>query len=189
MAAPNSTNVSTMKPLATGGVLVAPYGTTLPSKATPTGAVTLDQAFTAIGYMDQDSNVTNHEETSANDLYAWGGDLVLNVASTRKETYAFRAIEQNVQAWKLRYGSANVSGTDANALIKHNGGAYDEYHSIAIAEKLTDGRIHLTVIPKAKLEEAGDIAHSDSAAYGYEMTFTAIVDGDGDSSYELYYTA
>lgn len=190
MAAPDSTKVSAMKPLATGGVLVAPYkedGSNLPSE-TPSGPVTLDSSFEALGYMAQDSNVSNSEEASSTDANAWGGALVLTVSSTRKETYAFKPIEQTLAAWKLRYGSSNVSGTDENAVIVHDGASFDEYHSIVIAEKLGDGRVHLTVVPKAKLESADAIEHSDSNPYGYGMTFVALTYSGNKTSYEIYYT-
>ena len=188
MANPDASKVSAMKPLSTGGVLVAPYGSTLPAETAPSGSVSIDSAFVALGYIDQDSNVSSSEERGSEDSYAWGGALVMNVATTRKETYAFKPIEQNVAVWKLRYGSSNVSGTDANASIIHDGASFDEYHSIIIAEKLGDGRVHLTIIPKAKLESADAIDHSDSAAYGYGMTFTALAYSGEKTSYELYYT-
>ena len=188
MAAPNSSNVSAMKPLSTGGVLVAPYGTTLPAEETPSGSVTIDSGFTALGYMDQDANVSVSEEVSSNDQNAWGGDLVLTVTSTRTESFSFKAIEQNVTAWKLRYGKDNVSGTDANAYIKHDGASFEEYVSVIIAEKLGDGRVHITVFPKGVLSSADAIDHSDSSGYGYGMTFKALAYSGSKTSYELYYT-
>ena len=188
MAAPNSSNVSAMKPLSTGGVLVAPYGTTLPTEATPSGNVNIDSSFVALGYMDQDSNVSVSEEVSSNDQNAWGGDLVLTVSSTRTETFSFKAIEQTMAAWKLRYGSNNVSGADANAYISHDGASFDEHWSVIVAEKLGDGRVHLQVFPKAVLSTVGAIEHSDSAGYGYGMTFKALAYSGSKTSYELYYT-
>lgn len=188
MTSPDSTKVSSMKPLSTGGVLVAPHGTTLPPETAPTGSITLDSAFVALGYMEQGANVNNAENRESSDVSAWGGVLVTNITTSRKETYAFKPIEQNVAVWKLRYGSDNVSGDDANASIVHDGSAYDEFHSIIIAEKLGDGRVHLTVIPKAKLDSAEDISHSDSNPYGYGMTFAAIAYDGNKTSYELYYT-
>ena len=190
MANPDSSKVSAMKPLATGGVLVAPYlddGSNLPPK-TPSGPVELDSSFVGLGYLAQDSNVSSSEEASSSDANAWGGALVLTVASTRKETFAFKPIEQNIEVWKLRYGSDNVEGDDENAVITHNGASFAELHSVVVAEKLGDGRVHLTVYPKAKLENTDSIEHSDSAPYGYGMTFVALAyDGD-DTSYEIYYT-
>lgn len=188
MAAPNASNVSAMKPLATGGVLVAPYGTDLPPETAPSGSVSINEAFVALGYMDQDDNVTNAEDVSSEDKYAWGGDHVLNVVNTRKETYSFKAIEQAVDAWKLRYGANNVIGTTANGVVIHDGASYDEYVSIIVAEKMGDGRIHLGVIPKAKLESASDVEHSDSDALGYPMTFTALAYSGSKTSYDIYYT-
>lgn len=189
MAAPDASKVSAMKPLTTGGVLVAPFGTTLPSENTPSGSVTIPSAFVALGYMSKDDNVTHSEEMDSEDIHAWGGALVLSVSSERKETYAFTPIEQNITVWKLRYGTSNVSGTDANASIVHDGASFEEYHSIIIAERLSDGRIHLIVIPKAKLESADDNEHADDDAYGYGMTFTALAYSGEKTSYELYYTA
>lgn len=189
MAAPNETRVSSMKPLETGGVLVAPFGSTLPPETVPSGgSVAIDPAFIALGYMDQDTNVTNAEEVNSSEGYAWGGDIVINVTTTRKETYQFKAIEQGMESWKLRYGDSNATGTDANALIVHDGASFEGYHSVIVAEKLKDGRIHLTVIPKAKLESAGDVEHSDTDAYGYDMTFTAMPYSGSKTSFELYYT-
>lgn len=189
MAAPNSSNVSAMKPLSTGGVLVAPFGTDLPPEEVPSGSVTIDEAFVALGYMEQDAGVTNAEEANIEEQNAWGGDLVMTVSATRKETYAFKAIEQNLEAWKLRYGSSNVKGTTtANAVVVHDGSAYDELVSIIIAEKLMDGRVHLSAIPKAKLESADDVEHSDSSALGYGMTFTALSYEGKKTSYDIYYT-
>lgn len=189
MAAPDASKVSAMKPLTTGGVLVAPFGTTLPPETIPSGTVSIDNDFVALGYMSQDDNVTNSEEVDSEDIQAWGGALVLSVSSSRKETYSFTPIEQNIEVWKTRYGTENVSGTDANALIVHDGESFEEFHSIIIAEKLGDGRVHLTVIPKGKLESVDDNEHADDNAYGYGMTFTALAYDGTKTSYELYYTA
>ena len=188
MANPDATKVSAMKPLATGGVLVAPYGTSLPSESTPSGSVSINDAFIALGYLDQDENVTNGEETDSTDIEAWGGTTVLSVTTSRKETYSFKPIEQNINVWKLRYGASNVTGTDANGVIVHDGASFNEYVSIIIAEKLNDGRIHLTVIPKAKLDSADDVEHADDAAYGYGMSFIALAYSGDKTSYEIYYT-
>ncbi len=188
MANPDSSKVSAMKPLATGGVLVAPYGTALPPETTPTGTVSINSAFQALGYMAQDTGVSNAEEVSSTDVVAWGGAIVLNVSTSRKETYVFKAIEQNVAAWKLRYGTNNVSGTDANAVVIHDGASFSEYHSIIVAEQLGDGRVHLSVIPKAKLESADSVEHKDSDPLGYGMPFTALAYSGDKTSYDVYYT-
>lgn len=191
---PDSTKVSAMKPLATGGVLVAPYVagdmSYLPSDSVaPQGNVELDSSFVPLGFMDRDANVSNSEETSSEDLNAWGGALVMTTPGTRKETYSFTAIEQNARVWKLRYGDSSVVGDDANAVVKHDGSSFDGYHSIITAEKLGDGRIHLSVIPKAQLSEADTINHPDNTALMYPMTFTALdYDGAGTTSYDVYYT-
>jgi hypothetical protein len=188
MGAPNKANVSEMKPLATGGVLIAPIGTTLPPETAPSGSVSIDPAFEAIGYLDQDENVTNGEERDSEDIEAWGGAIVLTVTTSRKETFSFKPIEQTVANWKLRFGQNNVTGNDANAVIVHDGAAYNEAVSMIVAEKLRDGRVHLTVIPKAQLDSGEDLEHSDSDAFGYGMSFVALAyDGD-KTSYELYYT-
>lgn len=188
MANPDATKVSAMKPLATGGVLVAPFGTALPPETAPSGSVTINEAFIALGYLDQDDNVSNGEEIDSENIEAWGGATVLTVTTSRKETYSFKPIEQNIAVWKLRYGANNVIGTDANGVIIHDGASFDEFVSIIIAEKLNDGRVHLTVIPKAKLDSADDVEHADDAAYGYGMSFVALAYSGDKTSYEIYYT-
>jgi len=189
MANPDSSKVSAMKPLATGGVLVAPYGTDLPSdKQAPDGNVTIDPAFVALGYMSQDSNVSNAEENSTKDFAAWGGAIVVTQTTSRKETYSFKPIEQNVAVWRLRYGTENVIGDDENAVVVHDGASFNEMHSIIIAEKLRDGRVHLSVIPKAQLGSTDEVPHSDSDPLGYGMKFTAIAYEGEKTSYDVYYT-
>lgn len=185
----DKSKVTTGKPLATGGVLVAPRGTALPAKGTaPTGDVVLDKAFIAIGYVDSDDGYKQSEDNSTTDITAWGGDTVLTVVTTHKETHSFTPIEQNINVWRLRYGTANVTGADGAAVVRHNRSAFDEHWSVIVAEQLADGRVCLHVVPDAKLDEVDDEEHSDDAASRYPMTFVGLPDEDGDTSYDVYYT-
>ena len=66
-----STNVSTGKPKISGGVWVAPSGTSLPTDAT-----TELSGFTCLGYVSEDG-VENSNDMDVAEIKAWGGSIVL----------------------------------------------------------------------------------------------------------------
>jgi len=49
---------------------------------------------------------------------------------------------------------------------------------------LKGGILKRVVLPSAKVSEIGDITYGDSDAIGYETTWTAIPDTDGNTHYE-----
>ena len=176
----NSSNVSAGKPLITGAVFVAPVGTSLPTSTT----ATLTAAFKELGYVS-DAGVTNSNSPSNTDIKAWGGDTVLSVQTEKPDTFKMMFIEAtNDEVLKLVYGSNNVSGTLSTGLtIKANSEEQDEV-SIVIDMVLKDNCAKRIVLPKAKVTAVGDITYSDSAAIGYDTTFSCHPDNSGNTHYE-----
>lgn len=102
-------NVSFGKPKATGAVYVAPAGTSVPTDATTSLAIT----YKSLGYVSEDGLV-NEIETDTEEIKAWGGDTVLSDQTSFKETFTVNLLETNEEALKLYYGAGNVtvSGLD-----------------------------------------------------------------------------
>lgn len=178
MAKNNAKNVSVGKPQVGGAVFFAPAGTVLPTDAvTPLAA-----AFENAGYVSEDG-VTNEIETDAEEIKAWGGDVVLNPQTSRSEKYTMTLIEGNETTYGVVFGAGNVStGEDGSISIKHNGNEREE--RVMVVETLHGERVKRQVVPRAKVTEVGEIAYKDDEAVGYETTVSALLDGDGNTAYE-----
>lgn len=109
----NINNVIVGKPAVTGGVSIAPLGTTLPSDARSALAV----GFTATGYIT-DAGLVKSEKRNTGTIAAWGGDIV---AATRKGTDITFKLDLaeflNGVVQGLMYGDANVATTAATASL------------------------------------------------------------------------
>lgn len=176
----NQANVSVGKPSASGGVWVAPYGTALPTDAT----TALAEDFKALGYISEDGLV-NTVETDTEDIKAWGGDTVLKPQTSWTETYVFKPIETNEDVLKLVYGSANVTVTELSGDIKVLHNSKSRGKNVIVFEILLSGdKVKRIVCPNAEVTEVGEISYVDGEAVGYEITVTALPDGEGNASYE-----
>lgn len=178
-----ATNVSVGKPQVGGAVFFAPAGTVLPTDAT----TPLASAFVSAGYISEDG-VTNAIETESKEIKAWGGDVVLNPQTSRSEKYGMTFIEGNKVTYGVVFGEGNVTvaeGTGA-ITIKHNGLEREE--RVMVVETLHGELVKRQVIPRAKLLEVGEIVYKDDDAVGYEATFSALIDNDGNTAYEYIAT-
>lgn len=173
-------NVSAGKPKTAGGAIFrAPAGTAVPTDA----STKLDQAFVSLGLISEDG-VTNATETSSEKIKAWGGVTAAVFQTEFDETYSWKMIEVDVPALKLAYGDANVTEDESGAIhVKHNGKEREE--SVFVIETLlSGGRVSRVVIPRGQLEELGEVARVDNEPIGYEVTISALVDENNDTSHE-----
>lgn len=178
MASNNASNVSVGKPKASGAIFVAPKGTEVPKGA----VAALAEAYKNIGYAS-DSGVVNSVSTENESISAWGGDEVLNLRTSRSETYKFKAIETNDVTLKLVYGSENVTVADEGIAVIHNG--IDLPEQVIVFEIAMSGsRVKRVVVPNAKVTNVGDVSYVDNDAIGYEVTVSALPDGQGNTAYE-----
>lgn len=179
-----ASNVVAGKPLATGGVLIAPTGTALPTDVT----TALNAAFKAAGYVGEDG-LTETIERSSESIRAWGGDTVKRVQTEFEVTYSLTFIESlNSEVLKTVFGDANVVTTAATAstgtlqAVKINSAELPEKEFVF---EIRDGAAKVrVVIPRGKVTEVGETTYSDGEVIGYEVTITALPDASGNQAYK-----
>ena len=182
MATPTASNVIVGKPLATGGVLVAPPGTALPTDA----STALAAGFVATGYIGEDG-VTQTIGTDTTPVVAWGGDTVRTIQTSHDLTYSFTFLENNALVLKAVYGDDNVTTTAAtlstgtlNAILVNS----TELPNKEYALEVKDGdALVRVVIPDGQITEVGDVVYSHSEAIAYEVTIKCYPDASGNKAY------
>lgn len=177
-------NVVSGKPLATGGALIGPLGTALPTDTT----VALNAAFKGAGYIGEDG-VTETVGRSTDKIRAWGGDTVKVVQSEFSVTYQFSFIEAlNADALKAAYGDTNVTTTAATVstgtlqAVKLN--SLTLPHKSYVFE-IRDGNAKIRiVVPDGQITEIGDVTYNDSDVVAYQVTVEAFPDASGNNAYK-----
>lgn len=180
MANPNSSNVSVGKPSAAGGIHAGdPDEVTAPTdcrSALPSG-------LEGLGYVSEDG-LSNAIETDTQDITAWGGDTVLTVRTSRKETFTFKFIETNEAVLKEVYGPENVTvETNGDIAVLHNSKELPQ-RLYVFEILLTGNRVKRIVVPRANVQEIGEVLYADGEAIGYEVTLGAMPDDEGNTAYE-----
>lgn len=184
MAAPAVKNVLAGKPLASGGVLSGPAGSTLPTDA----STAVDAAIVALGYASEDG-LTEATERSTEKIKAWGGDIVKIVQSEFSVTYAFTLMHStDADALKVVYGDDAVTTTAATAstgtlqTVAVNG---DELPKRVFVFDMKDGdaRIRI-VVPNGQVTEVGEVTYNDEGVVQYALTIEAFEDASGNNAYK-----
>lgn len=173
-------NVSAGKPATGGAIYRAPLGTTLPTDAT----TSLGGSFVGLGYCSDDG-LTNANSPESEDIKAWGGDPVLNILSSKPDTFTVKLIEVlNTDVLKAVYGDDNVTGTlETGITVKANSDEPEE--AVWVVDMvMRGGAVKRIVLPDAKISEIGDIVYKDDEAAGYELTLKAMPDTAGQTHYE-----
>lgn len=176
----NTSYVSAGKPKVAGAIWRAPSGTTLPTTADEA----LDNDFVDLGYVSDDG-VGNDQSFTADEVRAWGGDVVMTPESEQNDNFTMNLIESlNVNVLKTVYGDDNVTGTLSTGItVKKN--AKDRTSACYVIDMiLRDGAIKRIVLPDAKISALDTITYNDSDPIGYAITLTAMRDSAGQTHYE-----
>jgi hypothetical protein len=176
-------SVSNVVAGSTGGVLIAPLGTALPTAA----STPLNASFKAAGYIGDDG-VQETIGRSTDPVNAWGGDLVKVLQSSFEVSYQFTFIESlNSDVLKAVFGDSNVTSTPASSTsgtlqaIAVNSATLP--HKEFVFE-IRDGAAKIRVVlPNGQVTEVGDVTYSDSGVVGYQVTVTAFADASGNQAY------
>lgn len=179
-----ASNIVSGKALSTGGVLIAPLGTALPT----TASVAPNVAFVSGGYIGEDG-VTESGERSTEKIKAWGGDIVKIVQTEHSLTYAFTFIETlSSDVLKTLYGTANVTTTAATVstgtlqAVKVTG---DMPARKAYIFEVKDGLAKIRiVVPDGQIVEVGEITYSDEEVVGYPVTIECFPDATNVKAYK-----
>lgn len=179
--------VAAGKPKVGGALYWATAGTTAPTDA----STELDAAFKCLGYVNEDG-FQNSTERETEDVYAWGGEKVLELENRTNDSFTYVLIEcTNEDVLKHVYGSTNVTVTagDATATppvpkkIAIDVAAREELEEgVFVAEILLRKGIKRIVVPRGVVKEVGEVDYTDTDAVGYETTLDALPVTDGDKS-------
>ena len=177
-----ATNVTAGKPNNNGAAFSAPVGSTL-----PTDAITaLDAAFTDLGFLSEDG-LTRSRSLSSTTIKEWGGLPVLITDDEDITTFKFKLIEYlNTDVQKVINGDDNVTGTLATGLAIQPGDMQER--AFVFWQRMRGGVSHRIVVPRGKITEVGDVVFKSNEAVAYDVTVTAMNDGNKKPYYEYAQT-
>lgn len=169
-------NVTASKPKISGGIYVAPIGTTLPTSADGT----LATAFVCLGYIG-DEGVTNNNTMTSTTVKAWGGDTVLTTQSDIEDTFEFSLLEGlNVNVLKTVFGDDNVSGSLAEGLKVVCNAQELEDKEWVVDMVMRGNTLKRIVIPCGRVTNKEAVNYTDNDVAGFGITVTAFPDATED---------
>lgn len=180
MASDNA-NVFAAEPRATGALLNAPLGTTMPTDA----AAAPGSEFIDLGYIGDDGFTESTPRTTTKKR-AFGGSVVKVLQTEFGATVKFKFLESlNADVLKRVWGENNVTVTPADAThgtqIKVTKNKKVLPHEAWIIDAIDGDGLYRTCIADGQIVETGDvkIVHTDTIEY--EVTIEAFEDADGNN--------
>jgi hypothetical protein len=178
--------IAAPSPKVTGGVLVAPLGTVLPTDAVSA----LDPAFVKLGRVSVDG-VDRTEDRPNTEINDWGGDLIAVLQDKYGITLKFKLLQlMNADVQAAAHGKANVTVTPASAssgteiaakmnaqLLDFGSWVIDAYY-MAMSMRL--------VVPYGRITMVGPLkwVHKELAAY--DLTLKPFPDNQNNHAYEYW---
>lgn len=162
---------------ATGGICLAPLGTTLPTDA----KADLAAAFTKLGYVNGDG-VEKSQEISEEKVKEWSGMVVKILRTEFSETYKFTLLEAaNPNVLKGIFGEERVTVNNGLIAIKSNAEALALQ---VFVFNMLDGKFKTRiVVPRGQLKTSGSVKYNKKGVAEYECEVEAFPDESGNVSY------
>ena len=155
----------------TGGILVGPTTSTLPTDAT-SPVTGLEPA----GYVGEDG-ITMEQERSTENIIAWGGDTVRVLQTEHNVTFNWQFLETTGVVLGEVYGEDNVAASAGGAAVAITS---DTLPPRAYVFEMRDGDSRTRVIiPNLQITEVGETVFTHSDVIRYEVTATAFPNDDG----------
>lgn len=170
----------------TGGILVAPLGTTLPT----TAAAAPNASFKALGYVSEDGLEPQGERT-VNAIRDWNADIIAQLQtehSVRFSLTLYAAWDSDVLTQV--FGADNVTVTAATAstgtliTVEETGSVLP--HRSWIFDMAHEDRKLRIVLPNAKITEVTERPYVAGELAGFQITVEAFKDSSGVKAYRYY---
>lgn len=170
---------SPAKPISIGGgIYVGDVGTSLPTST----ADTLNQGFTALGYISTDG-VTRSRSDTTSAQKVWGGSVVGMGEEGYEESIKFKVVDlASIKALELAYGEA--TGTFADGITAKSKAGPRPTKSYVVDMVLKDNAKMRLVIPCGVVSAVGDRVYKDNELVGVELTVLCMADSNGNTVYE-----
>lgn len=174
------------KPKVSGGLLVAPVGTALPTNE----STALNVAFEAFGYVTEDG-VTRAESRDTDTIKAWGGDTIAIVSTGTEVTVQFGLAEYlNPLSQEIVYGAANIATTaatvSAGTKLAITGKLADAPRNSYVVEMFSGAATGRLVFPNGQVTETEDVVYKDDELAARGVTLTLFPDSSGAYFYEYW---
>lgn len=182
----NKSNILVASDTVTGGVALAPLGTTEPADV----ATALPEAFQRAGYVSSDG-VERNESVDTDTIKAWGGNTVRIVKKSTEVTINFAFLEYlNPVVQKAIYGDGHVKSTKATTehgnQIELDGVIEMGPHRILVIE-MVDGDIRgRLVFHDVQISSREKYTAKDAETMVRKVTFTAFPDENGSYFHEYW---
>lgn len=166
----NTEYVTTAKPKPSGCIYRAKFGTALPTSVDDQ----LNAAFKELGYVSKDG-ISNDSSKETAEEQEWGGVVVLNMESGKKDQWKPKLIEGlNVEVLKTVYGEDNVTGDlDTGLEIADTNDEAEQFSWVI--DMIMKGNVKKRiVIPQAAVTSVAEIVYKADQSVGYGLTIAAV---------------
>ncbi|MGW4090039.1 IPT/TIG domain-containing protein [Nocardia sp. NPDC004750] len=179
MAGNSVAKIGVGSPLATGGIMVAPEGTTL-----PTGVSSSTASWTKLGFVADDGLRPSGERTST-DIYDWAGDLIYSPQENHSTQFQFKllaAFDSDVLAEV--FGEDQVTTVGSLTTVEETGDPLGIHPWLFdMRDKTKRTRI---VVPAGQITAVAEEPFVRNGLQGFDVTLTCYKDDNGRKAYRYY---
>lgn len=172
--------------MVTGGVLVAPLGSTVPT----TAADPYDAAFTPLGYVSEDGLEAQGERT-VEAIKDWNADIIAQLQTEHSVRFGLTLYAVwDPDVLKEVFGEDNVAVTAATPstgtlITVQETGAVLPYRAWSFDMNYGGKKLRI-VLPNAKISEVTESAFVSNALAGFQIVVEAFKDDAGVKAYRYY---